>query len=463
MIVNKKSIFTLRLFTDLFILSVSFFVAGLLAQSLELFLSKNILFVLLALVNVLWYFSSKFTKLYDDSAVRLYSTTLLIIMKNILTQVVFAVLFIFFSKELLFTRNFIIFYGILSFVLVSVKHLVFQKILIRWRRENYRKLAIIGTGETAVKFKKLLDEHPEFGYKFIGYISTVKDDGTETIGGVDDLNSLITARGITDVVIAIPIDESELINRITRICDINATKCFIVPDYMKFVSKKFEISLFSDFPIISVRVSPLEEAQNRMLKRTLDLIISSAAFILVLWWLIPITALLIKLTSRGPVFFIQERVGHNDEIIRVYKFRSMYPEAKNKVAPDSIKSRDDLVTPIGKVLRKLNLDEIPQFINVLKGDMSIVGPRPHAINFNDSYKEIVEAIKLRTRVKPGITGWAQIHGLRGDVTDEKLQRARTIKRIEYDIWYIENWSVWLDIQILFETMLQILTGKNLGS
>ncbi len=463
MIVNKKSLYTLRLLTDLAIISFCFVIAGIFAQSLELFFSKNILFVLLILTNVLWYFSSKLTSLYDDTSIRLFSTTLLIIIKNVLTQIVFAVLFIFFSKELLFTRNFIIFYGILIFIAISIKHYIFQKFLISWRKENYRNLAIIGTGDTAKKFKQLLDNNPEFGYKFIGFVSTQETEIDNCIGNIDSLDELIKSYSLTDIVVAIPVNETGLINNITKICDRNAAKCFIVPDYLKFVSKKFEFSLFADFPIISVRVSPLEEAQNRFIKRIFDITFSLIVFSLILWWLIPLIALIVKLTSRGPVFFIQDRVGLYEKTIRVIKFRTMTHEASKKGYIKSVEERKREITSIGKFLRKTNLDEIPQFINVLKGDMSVVGPRPHAIQFNESYREIVDEIKLRNRTRPGITGWAQIHGYRGDVQDENLQRIRTMKRIEYDIWYIENWSLWLDIQIIFETIIQTLTGKNKGS
>ncbi len=463
MLINKRSLYTLRLFTDFLIISLSFFLAGILAQSLELFLAKSNLFILLIFSNIIWYFSSKLTNLYDDSSVRLYSTTIIILIKNVITQILFAVLFIFFSKELLFTRNFIIFYGVLILFLLSAKHFLFQKLLLRRRKEFARSLAIIGHNEIAHNFRQLLERNPEFGYNFKGYITIDEKEGDEILGCVTDLDRVINKNGITDIVIAVKFSESQFIDQIMNVCDINAVRCYIIPDYLKFASKKFEVSLFSDFPIISVRVSPLEEAQNRFIKRVFDLIITIIAFVTVLWWLLPIIAILIKLTSKGPVFFIQDRVGINEKIFKVYKFRTMTTEASRKGWLGSVNERDRQITKIGKFLRKTNLDEFPQFINVFLGDMSIVGPRPHAIEFNESYRDMVSIIKLRNRAKPGITGWAQIHGYRGDVDDPELQKKRTEKRIEYDIWYIENWSLWLDIEIVFETIIQTITGRNKGT
>ncbi len=464
MIVNQKTLHNLRALTDLAILNICFIFSGILAQSLDILLSKNMLFILLILSNGLWYFSARLTKLYDDITIRLFSTTFLLALKNSLTQVVFAALYIFFSKELLFTRNFIIFYGSSLTVFILIKHFIFQRILIKSRKLTARKLAIIGAGDTAVRFKDLLESHPEFGYKFAGFVSYDKIRNQNTIGGIEELDKLIKENSLSDIVVAIPIKDSDLIDDIIKVCDKNAAKCFIIPDYFKFISKKFSFSLFSDFPIITVRISPLEEAQNRFIKRIFDFSFSLIILVLFLWWLIPLISLAVKLSSKGPVFFIQERVGIDEKPIKVYKFRTMTIEAsseKNSIKP--ISGDDRRITAIGKILRKANLDELPQFINVLKGSMSIVGPRPHTFAFNELYRDIVEEIKLRNRIKPGITGWAQIHGLRGDVEDEKLQKIRTRKRIEYDIWYIENWTFWLDVQIIFETFLQAVSGKNLGN
>ena len=467
MIVNQKTIHNLRLFTDLLLLNFSFAAAGILAQSAELFFSRSVLFVLLLILNFLWYFTSKHTHLYNDFNTRVFSTSLVIILKNAAVQILFVVLFVFYAKELLFTRNFTIFFGLFLTLSVSLKHFLFQKILRNFRShsKNARKAIIIGTGEVADKFKRMLTDNPEFGYRFVGFVSDgERDEREEVIGGIDELQNVIVEQSITDAIIALPLEKFMLLDKAIKTCDNNAVNTFIIPDYFKFLSKRYRISLFGDFPIISVRTTPLEEAQSRFVKRVFDLTFGGIGFALFFWWMIPLIAILIKLTSKGPAFFVQDRIGQNEKIIKVFKFRTMTVEASGD--PGSMKPAtddDDRITSIGKILRRTNLDELPQFINVLLGGMSLVGPRPHPISFNETYKEMVEEIKLRNRIKPGITGWAQIHGLRGDSPDYEINKVRTRKRVEYDIWYIENWSLWLDIQIIIETILQTLGGKNKGT
>jgi putative colanic acid biosynthesis UDP-glucose lipid carrier transferase len=389
-----------------------------------------------------------------------------IILKNAAVQILFVVLFVFYAKELLFTRNFTIFFGLFLILSVSVKHFLFQKILrnVRRHNKNARRAIIIGTGEVADKFKRMLTDNPEFGYRFVGFVSAEdRDEHEEVIGEIDELQNVIVEQSITDAIIALPLEKFMLLDKAIKTCDNNAVNTFIIPDYFKFLSKRYRISLFGDFPIISVRTTPLEEAQSRFIKRVFDLTFGGIGFVLFFWWLIPLIAIIIKLTSKGPAFFIQDRIGQNEKIIKVFKFRTMTVKAsgESKVMKPATDD-DDRITSIGKILRRTNLDELPQFINVLLGSMSLVGPRPHPISFNDTYKEMVEEIKLRNRIKPGVTGWAQIHGLRGDSPDYETNKLRTRKRVEYDIWYIENWSLWLDIQIIIETILQTLGGKNGG-
>ncbi len=467
MIANRKTIHNLRLVTDLILLNASFVAAGILAQSWELFLSKSGLFVLLVLANVLWYSTTRYTKLYDDFNTRVFSTSFIIILKNGIIQLLFAVFYVFFTKELLFTRNFTLFYAIFLTLTVSIKHYIFQSILrkVRQQEKNARRTIIIGYGEVAKNFEKLLTENPEFGFKFLGFVTDEqKISNEEIIGKTQDVETVISKYSVTDAIIALPLEKFKLLDEVIKKCDNNAVNTYIIPDYFKFLSKQYSISLFGDFPIISVRTTPLEEAQARFVKRIFDLTFAGLAFIFILWWLLPLLALLIKLDSKGPAFFVQERVGANEKIIKVFKFRTMTVEAsKQKDSNAPAFEGDKRITGTGHFLRKTNLDELPQFINVLIGNMSLVGPRPHPIPFNETYKEMVEEIKLRNRIKPGITGWAQVHGLRGDVLDFNLNKVRTKKRVEYDIWYIENWSLWLDIQIITETFLQTLSGKNRGA
>jgi putative colanic acid biosynthesis UDP-glucose lipid carrier transferase len=377
------------------------------------------------------------------------------------------VIFIFFVKEFLFTRNFIAINGILLAVTVILKQYLFRYSLraIRKSGRNVRKLVIIGTGEIGQKFQSLLIDNPEFGYEIAGFIDG--EDGTDSIptalGKITDLERVLIDNRIDDAVIALPLDKIELLNEVIRVCDRSAVKSYIIPDYFRFVSNKFKVDLFGDFPIITVRTNPLEEAQLRFIKRAFDISFSFLVSILFLWWLLPLIAVLIKLDSKGPSFFTQKRVGRNNAEFSCIKFRTMTLEATEvSQSTKPVEYGDERITRIGKFLRRTSLDEIPQFINVLAGSMSVVGPRPHTLSFDQSYTGMVEEIKLRHRIKPGITGWAQIHGLRGDVFNQEENKIRTRKRVEYDIWYIENWSLWLDVQIILETAWQMIKRKNIG-
>jgi Undecaprenyl-phosphate glucose phosphotransferase len=333
--------------------------------------------------------------------------------------------------------------------------------VLREKGKYIRNLAVIGANNIGNQFIKLVKSNPNFGFKIVGFIDENPSTSEKYLGGLENLNEILTEQKIDEVVIAIPNCDSHKLSRIINVCNKNAVRTHIIPDYFQFLSKKFILSTIGNFPIITVRDEPLAEIQWRFVKRTFDIFFSLAVLILVLSWLIPLISILIKLLSPGPIFFIQDRIGLKNEKFRCFKFRSMY--VKEQVHENYFNptiENDQRVTKIGTFLRKSNLDEVPQFWNVLKGEMSVVGPRPHAVAFNQEYIQYFDAIKLRHLVKPGLTGWAQVHGLRGDVADPDENRKKTIERIEYDIWYIENWNFWLDVQIILLTIWQMLTQNT---
>ncbi len=463
MITNRKSTYYLRLFFDLFILNFSFIVSAVLAQSFTILLQRNYMFILMMGLNFEWYFVSNVIEFYEDFNTRNFSYQFIKIVRNVIVQALTAVLFIFLVKEDLFTRNFIILYSLMLTVLVSartqfVKHTLAK---VRTKEKNIRNVLIIGAGELGRNFFNMINDHNDFGYNLIGFLDDNSTDG-ETLGKIVDLDKILPENKVEEVVIALPIYASNQLDGIIKICNRHAVRVHIIPDYFKFLSKKFEVTMMGNFPIITVRSEPLAEFHWRIVKRTMDIIFSVFALVFILSWLYPLLFILNKFSSPGPVFFKQDRVGAGDKIFKCYKFRTMHSgnQSVNKYQPTV--GDDPRVTKIGKFLRKSNIDELPQFINVLKGEMSIVGPRPHPIAFNEIYKEMVDEIKIRSWVKPGITGWAQIHGMRGDVPDYEENKKRTIKRIEYDLWYIENWSIWLDIQIILTTVWQMVKGDTKG-
>lgn len=467
MIVNKRSIFLIRLLSDLLLLNVTFLIASVLSQSWIILIDRYYMFFLLVGLNILWILLSNTSGFYSDFHSRNFPFQFVNILKETAAQVITSILFIFLVKEDLFTRNFIILYTILLIFFISLRTIVFRKVLKSLRRKgkNIRNLLIIGTGEVAYNFKSMINSNPDFGYHFTGFVTEteIDDSANDVVGKTDELEKLISELSVDEVVIAVKDKSDVFLDEIITICNRKAVRTHIIPDYFKFISNRFQVTMFGDFPIITVRKEPLEEVHWRFFKRMFDIIFSLLVIIFIFSWLYPIIFILTKIFSPGPVFFIQERVGIKNEKFNCYKFRTMIVSAKNSASNfQPVVKNDPRVTKIGGILRKSNLDEFPQFINVLKGDMSVVGPRPHAVFYDERYGKIVDAIRIRHLVKPGITGWAQVRGLRGDVPDEEENIRRTKKRIEYDVWYIENWSLTLDVQIILITIWQMLKGKTKG-
>ncbi|MDQ3682076.1 MAG: undecaprenyl-phosphate glucose phosphotransferase [Bacteroidota bacterium] len=228
----------------------------------------------------------------------------------------------------------------------------------------------------------------------------------------------------------------------------------IIPDLSFFIKKNIYVEFFENMPMISLRGAPLEDIGNRIKKRMMDVIISLFALVFILSWLIPLIGLLIYLESPGPIFFSQLRSGKNNKSFRCLKFRSM--KVNNDADRVQATKNDNRFTKIGKLIRKSSLDEFPQFINVLKGEMSIIGPRPHMLKHTEHYSKIVQQYMVRQFLKPGISGWAQVNGYRGEIHGNE----QIIGRVECDIWYSENWSLWLDIRIMFLTVLGIFKGEK---
>ncbi|MEJ2615240.1 MAG: exopolysaccharide biosynthesis polyprenyl glycosylphosphotransferase [Ignavibacteriaceae bacterium] len=461
MLTNRKSIYYLRLFLDLIILNTSFVVAAILAQSFQILIHKPHMFILLAGLNFLWYFVSNVINFYEDYSTKYFIYRFTNIVKIVIVQVLTTVLFVFFVKELLFTRNFIIFYAVFLLIFISLRVQIVKYILvkIRGKEKNLRNVLIIGAGDTGRNFQLMLQEHSDLGYNTIGFIDNNKD-GENILGKIKDMEQIISGRNVEVVVIALPFSESFHLDEIIAICSRLAVRTHIIPDYFSVTSKKFQVNVIGDFPIITVRNEPLAEAHWQFIKRIVDIVFSLLVFIFVLSWLFPLISLLNKISGNGSILFVQDRLGVKDRIFQCYKFRTMYVKSENKNIYQPTYEGDPRVTKIGRFLRKSNIDELPQFINILKGEMSVVGPRPHPLPYNEFYKQIVDEIKIRSWVKPGLTGWAQVHGYRGDVVDEEENKKRIMKRIEYDLWYIENWSIWLDIQIILLTIWQMIKGET---
>jgi Undecaprenyl-phosphate glucose phosphotransferase len=336
---------------------------------------------------------------------------------------------------------------------------IFYYSLRNYRRKgaNYRNVVIVGAGRAGNDMYHYLTTDDSHGYKFLGFF----DDNPEkcihrekVLGNVNDLKAYAKKVMIDEIFIAIPLSATKTIREIINIADNSLIRVKIVPDFRGFLNKRVNVDFYDLVPVLTLRQEPLENIFNRIIKRAFDIIFSSLVILLIFPWLFPILAILIKLSSRGPVFFVQQRSGRNNEVFACYKFRSM---AVNK---DSDKlqatASDPRVTWIGKVLRKSNLDELPQFLNVFMGHMSVVGPRPHMLKHTEDYSKMIDKFMVRHLVKPGITGLAQVNGYRGPTKDTRTM----YKRVMYDVWYLENWSVLLDLKIIFLTVFNMAKGEK---
>lgn len=463
MIFGKRNLKVVRTAADISLIFASFLAAALLAQPSEVLSQRLYMFLLPVLLSALWYFSAGATGFYEDFNSRYFPYQVVYILKNIILQAGAAISFIFLIKEDLYTRNFLIFYSFILTTAVSAEFLYLRHAIRRQKRKgvNFRNLLIAGAGEVGRDFRAMIEQDISLGYSVAGFLDNDQPSGGDILGSVDDLEEIAKKREIDEVVIALPGGMISDIEKIMRVCNKLAIRTYIIPDYFKFLSRKFQVSLIGSFPIITVRNEPLQEIHWQFLKRAFDISISLAVLLLFASWFFPFIIILQKIFSPGPVFYIQDRIGKDNKTFRCYKFRSMIPAGADKEFR-ATSSDDPRITPFGRFMRKANIDELPQLLNVLLGDMSLVGPRPHALNYNKKYEEYIEALRLRNLVKPGITGWAQIHGLRGDVEDEEENKARIQKRFDYDVWYVENWSFGLDIQIIFLTFWEILQGRAKG-
>jgi putative colanic acid biosynthesis UDP-glucose lipid carrier transferase len=259
---------------------------------------------------------------------------------------------------------------------------------------------------------------------------------------------------ITEIYSVLSPEKYSDVYELAQTAEANMIRFKFVPDFRMFVNRNIHVDYVEDIPILSLRSEPLEDFAARIKKRLFDIVFSFLVVVLILSWLFPILAILIKLNSKGPIFFVQLRSGKDNKPFRCYKFRSL---GINKDADLKQVTRDDpRFTKFGKFLRKSNLDEFPQFVNVLFGHMSVVGPRPHMLRHTKDYSRILNEYMIRHYVKPGVTGWAQVNGFRGEIKQEEQLR----KRIEHDIWYMENWSISLDIRIIFLTVYNMFVGEK---
>jgi putative colanic acid biosynthesis UDP-glucose lipid carrier transferase len=314
---------------------------------------------------------------------------------------------------------------------------------------NTRNVIVIGTNEKTRQLIKIFKTRLDFGYIFKAQFNTGKEDFS-----LNKCFKYIIDNNIDEIYFSVAELSNRQINRLIDFADNNLRELKFIPDNKDIYAKKLKYEYYDYIPILSLRTIPIQDPINKVTKRIFDILLSSCIIVFVLSWLTPILAILIKLESKGPVFFKQSRNGFNYEEFDCYKFRSMTP---NKEAHVNQATKGDLrITKLGSFLRKSSMDELPQFFNVLFGDMSVVGPRPHMVSHTNLYAQKVDKFMVRHFVKPGITGLAQTSGFRGEIETDK----DIINRVKYDIFYIENWSLLLDLKIITQTFVNALKGED---
>jgi putative colanic acid biosynthesis UDP-glucose lipid carrier transferase len=412
--------------------------------------------------NLIWLLATNITGLYKNVLTKDSIKTYRGLIKTyffFISFISFTIIVLIGSKAYFLTRTYL-FYSLAMFgFLLSLWKLIFLGIRKSERASlmNTRTFVIVGGGRIGQDLYGFFENNPELGYKLKGFF----DDNAEAVnykdihnGLVKDCITFVVDNKIDEIFCTLPNSESEKIEKLMIAADKNLIRFKFVPEYFDFEKRPTYIENFGHIPVISVRPEPLENMLNRAVKRIFDCAFSLFILLFICSWLFPILAILIKLESKGPIFFVQARSGRDNHSFNCYKFRSMRlnSDSNHKQA-----TRDDnRITRLGAFLRRTSLDEFPQFFNVLIGNMSVVGPRPHMISHTRQYSQLIDKFMVRQFLKPGITGYAQINGLRGETkTTESM-----LRRVEADVWYLENWSFLLDLKIIFLTIWNLVKGDE---
>lgn len=343
-----------------------------------------------------------------------------------------------------FSRGVLVLFYLISCTLLTFRHVGAARLLKRMRLKGYnrRHVLVIGTGELAMKYQADIQRHPELGFEIAGFFGPDRE-GLTVLGDLSHLDAFLSVTTVDEVVIALDSPDSNLTQAMIASCETAGLRASVIPVYNDLIPHSVTVESIGLTRLISLRSNPLDNLGNAFVKRAGDIVVS-LTMLLLLSPLLLVSMLGVRLSGPGPVFFRQERVGLNRRRFTMLKLRTMKMGSEQQ--KDGWTTADDpRRTRFGSVLRKLSIDELPQLINVLKGDMSLVGPRPEVPFFVEQYAQTIPRYMVKHQVRPGMTGWAQVNGWRGDT--------EIGPRIAHDVWYIEHWSLWLDVRILFRTAL----------
>ncbi len=412
------------------------------------------LIIIVPLYMIIYYYSNLYSPKMGQ---RRWTVFFQLIIANTL-GIAFFFSTLYLEKELHISRSFFAMFYILNVLLAIISRNVFYAIIKKRRAKgkNLKHVLIVGYSKAAESYIDRILGNPQWGY----YIHGILDDNLENntifrkvkiLGSTDELEDFLAEENYDEIAISLNINEYNKLEKIVSICEKSGVHTKFIPDYHNFIPTKPYIEDVFGLPVINIRNVPLSNTHNRITKRIFDFFGSIIAIII---FSIPmaIVAIIIKATSPGPVIYKQTRIGRHNKKFKMYKFRSMEIQPKEEEKKAWTTPKDPRVTSFGKFIRRTSIDELPQLFNVLKGEMSLVGPRPERPYFVEKFKEEIPRYMIKHQVLPGMTGWAQINGFRGDTSIRK--------RIEHDLYYIENWTLGLDFKILFLTIFRTFISKN---
>ena len=361
-------------------------------------------------------------------------------------------------REINFSRSVMGFFYVFNVFLTSCFRLGLRRGLrtIRSKGYNLKHILLVGYSRAAEEYIDRLLDNPQWGYVACGILDDHIPAGTtykgvKVLGRLGNLEIILPENKLDEIAISLSLQDYDHLEGIVAICEKSGVHTKFIPDYNSLIPSKPYTEDLMGLPVINIRYVPLTNTGNIIIKRIMD-VAGALVGIVVTSPIMLLAALLVKFTSPGPVIYRQERVGLHNKAFYMYKFRSMERQAPSEERKAWTVRNDPRVTPIGKILRRTSVDELPQLFNILKGDMSLVGPRPERPLFVEKFKEEIPRYMVKHQVRPGLTGWAQVNGLRGDTSIRK--------RIEYDIYYIENWTVWFDLKIILMTFFTGFINKN---
>ncbi len=477
---NQRYFNVLQIILDLVVISLALIFAWIIRFETSLFTfghsgwgftfyMEAIIFIL-PLFFLLYYFFG----LYEPQRTRSFNSEVISIIKAnfVGLLLLIALLYVFDLDD--YSRIMLALFVITSITFSITERLIIKQSLkaIRSMGYNIKHVLVIGAGSLGEKFAQRIKENPSIGYKIMGFLDDNIEKNHEimdsrVIGRIKDLEEFILTRQIDNVIIALSAQDYN-IYELVRVCEKNGVKTKIIPDYSKYFPPKYYqnllnnittifsskpyLDMIDDIPLVDVRYVPLDNNFKNAVKRIFDIVLAFLAII----FLSPImifTVIMVKITSPGPVIFKQKRVGYNRETFEMFKFRSMKNQNDEDDDETVWTTKDDpRKTKFGSFIRKTSIDEFPQFFNVIKGDMSLIGPRPERPVFVEKFREEVPKYMIKHYVRPGMSGWAQVNGWRGNTSIKR--------RIEHDIYYVENWSLFLDVRIFFLTLIKGFTNKN---